>query len=394
MPLKISEITDIPGLEAFQLCTGEVGRNNNVRWPYVAENREVGPWLSGGELIFVTGINLQYSITDYQRLIEEALEYHAAGLVILTGPEFIHVIPEAVLTFAEQHDFPIFEQPYSLPMVKVTELICNRIIQIDLAEHSLRWFLNQVIESPRALSSLFLQRASKLNLTIDTPLMVALILPLDESQIDLSAWTYTLNRLLEPFDCQLPVLEYQDGWYLFVDNKTERDDEQQMQLWRDIKVSLTSQGFPCALGISDTAQGITQLGLAAQQAKQAAQFARNNAGKTMLHYSELGINKIFIAVENQALLADFCRQQLGPLFANETTQAIQIKQTLTAYFENLCSARKTAECLAIHRNTLQHRLQKFEQITQRKLNIAQQRLSIQNALIMESLILDDNNNGK
>lgn len=391
MPLKVSEITDIAGLEAFKLRAGTRGLNNNIRWPYVAENREVASWLLGGELIFVTGINLQRSSEDYQQLIIEAQEHYAAGMVILTGSEFIKTIPEAVLIFAEQRGFPLFEQPYCLPMVKVTELICNRIIQADLAEHSLRWFLNHVIESPRNLPALALQRAANLKLNIVQPLIVAMVLPVNAENVDLNAWTFTLNRLLKTYQPALPVLEYQDGWYLFLANDSLRNRDQQIHLWSDIINSLKMAGFPCAFGVSETTQGITQLGLAAQQAKQAAQFARNSASQTVLHYSALGINKIFVAVDNQALLADFCRQQLGSLFANKDPQAMLLKHTLAAYFENLCSARKTAQSLAIHRNTLQHRLQKFESLSNTQLNIAQQRLSIQNALMMESLILNENN---
>lgn len=391
MPLKISEITDIIGLEAFKLRAGARGLNNNIRWPYVAENREVAPWLLGGELIFVTGINLLRSIADYQQLITEAQAHHAAGMVILTGSEFIKTIPEAVLTFAEQCGFPLFEQPYHLPMVKVTELICNRIIQIDLAEHSLRWFLNHVIESPRALPALTLQRADKLKLNINQPLMVALIIPMEAESVDLNVWTFTLNRLLVPYQGALPILEHQDGWYLFLANDSRLDHDLQIQLWNEIVDLLNVAGFLCAFGVSETTQGLTQLGLATQQAKQAAQFARNSTGQTVLHYQDLGINKIFVAVENQQLLVDFCRQQLGSLFANKDPQAILLKHTLVIYFENLCSARKTAQSLVIHRNTLRHRLQKFELLSNTQLNIAQQRLSIQNALMMESLILDENN---
>ncbi|MFT6925822.1 MAG: sugar diacid utilization regulator [Psychromonas sp.] len=391
MPLTVSEITEVTGLEALKLRAGTKGLNNNVRWPYVAENREVAPWLLGGELIFVTGINLKRDIADYRQLIIEAQQHHAAGMVILTGSEFIKTIPEPVLAFAEQRGFPLFEQPYCLPMVKVTELICNRIIQADLAEHSLRWFLNQVIESPRILPAFALQRAANLKLNIEQPLMVALIVPISTEKIDLNFWTFTLNRLLAPYQRTLPIVEYQDGWYLFLDNQMGLNHEQQTQRWNKIVASLNSAGLPCFVGVSDTSKGIIQLGLAAQQAKQAALFARNSACRTVLHYSVLGINKIFIAVDNQDLLTDFCRQQLGSLFANKAPQAMQLKHTLAVYFENLCCARKTAKSLAIHRNTLQHRLQKFESLSHSQLNIAQQRLSIQNALMMESLILDENN---
>ncbi|MGY5453401.1 PucR family transcriptional regulator [Agarivorans sp. MS3-6] len=389
MPLKVSEIAVIPGLEAFKLRAGESGLNNIIRWPYVAENRELGPWLLGGELIFVTGINLQRSVEEYQQLILEGQAKSAAGMVILTGSEFIQVIPEAVLQFADRQGFPVFEQPYSLPMVKVTELICNRIIQVDLAEHSLRWFLSHVIESPRALPALAIQRAEALNLDFEQALLVAFLLPLTSEGLDSSAWAFTLNRLLEPYHRCLPVLEYQDGWYLFLGNPKQLNHEQQIHLWTDIVDTLNEAQLFCSIGVSEAGLGFRQLGLAAQQAKQAAHFSKNCSRQTVLHYSDLGINKIFVAVDNQELLTEFCRQHLGSLYANTDAQALILKQTVAAYFDNLCGARQTAQSLAIHRNTLQHRLQKFQSLTGMQLNNAQQRLSVQNALMMEASLLNE-----
>ena len=46
-----------------------------------------------------------------------------AGLVVLTGPLFIHEIPASVLAEAERRHLPLIEQPYELPMVVVTEAI-------------------------------------------------------------------------------------------------------------------------------------------------------------------------------------------------------------------------------------------------------------------------------
>ena len=52
-----------------------------MRWPYVAENDNIAPWVRGGELVFVTGINHRRSEQNLQRLIREGVDKQVAGLV-------------------------------------------------------------------------------------------------------------------------------------------------------------------------------------------------------------------------------------------------------------------------------------------------------------------------
>lgn len=52
-----------------------------------------------------------------------------AGLVILTGDAYIGRLPAALLKLADQQQLPLLEQPYSLPMVTVTEVIGRAIVQ-------------------------------------------------------------------------------------------------------------------------------------------------------------------------------------------------------------------------------------------------------------------------
>lgn len=58
MAITCADIPRLPGLEAIRFRAGLQGGNRPVRWPYVAENDSIAPWVRGGELVFVTGINL------------------------------------------------------------------------------------------------------------------------------------------------------------------------------------------------------------------------------------------------------------------------------------------------------------------------------------------------
>ncbi len=386
MALRARDIPLIAGLGSIKLLTGEHSQQA-IRWPYLAENRELKPWLVGGELVFVTGINLQRSEAEYCQLIDEALEKSAAGIVILTDSEFIDSIPQGVLDYARAKHFAILEQPYSLPMVKVTELICNALIQDNLFSHSLQHFVSEVLNSPTSLSALSQQRAKELGIELAQPIGVALLQPEQTGEINLSAWQFQLTQWLDSMHSPYPPLEYHHGWFLLLPLTAQDSIEQQRSQWQELLQHLQQQQLSFHLGISASLSGWLQLGKAAQQAKQAAEFAQLQQHSGIVHYLDLGISRVFAAVDDSQLLVEFCRLRLGPLFANQQPAMAQLKHTLRCYFDNLGSLRQTAKELNIHRNTLHHRLSKLQAITGCQLNHAQQRLELQNALLMEPLAI-------
>lgn len=128
MPLQCQDIPQLPGLGAIKLRGGSSAADNVVRWPYVAENRSFKSWIKGGELVFVTGISRHRSPQNLAECLYEGKECSTSGLVVLTGDAYIGQLPNTLCRLADDLSIPLFEQPYSLPMVEVTEAISRAIV--------------------------------------------------------------------------------------------------------------------------------------------------------------------------------------------------------------------------------------------------------------------------
>jgi hypothetical protein len=126
--LRCREVPLLPGLDAIRLRGGESAGDNPVRWPYVAENRSFKNWVKGGELVFVTGISRHRSPQNLAECLYEGKECNVSGLVVLTGDAYIGQLPNTLCRLADELAIPLFEQPYSLPMVEVTEAIGRAIV--------------------------------------------------------------------------------------------------------------------------------------------------------------------------------------------------------------------------------------------------------------------------
>lgn len=110
----------------LELAAGADAADSPVRWVHISELPDPTPWLSGGELLLTTGIQLgtQERQREFVRLLAGQ---HLAGLGFGTG--FDHdELPGALVEEALALDFPVFEIPYELPFIALTEKAFTRLV--------------------------------------------------------------------------------------------------------------------------------------------------------------------------------------------------------------------------------------------------------------------------
>jgi PucR family transcriptional regulator, purine catabolism regulatory protein len=110
----------------LELAVGEDGADAPIRWVHISELPDPTPWLSGGELLLTTGIQLEGE--ERQREFVRLLSgRHLAGLGFGTG--FDHPqLPEGLVDEARRLDFAVFEVPYELPFIALTEKAFTRLV--------------------------------------------------------------------------------------------------------------------------------------------------------------------------------------------------------------------------------------------------------------------------
>jgi purine catabolism regulator len=113
------------------LVAGEAGLDSAVRWVHISEIVDPTPWLSGGELLLSTGLQLERP--EMQREYVARLARHGlSGLGLGTG--FAHpTIPDAMREAADELGFPLFEVPYEVPFIAVTEKAFTHLVNENYA---------------------------------------------------------------------------------------------------------------------------------------------------------------------------------------------------------------------------------------------------------------------
>jgi purine catabolism regulator len=132
---------------------GEGGLDQPVRWVHSSELIDPTPWLSGGEVLLTTG--LQLTDADTQRAFIARLADHGlAGIGVGTG--FAHdTVPRAMVEAADARGFALFEVSYEVPFIAITERAFGRLVneQYELLRRSIaaQERLQRIVLSERGL---------------------------------------------------------------------------------------------------------------------------------------------------------------------------------------------------------------------------------------------------
>jgi purine catabolism regulator len=114
-----------------RLLAGERGLHLPVRWVHISELLDPTPWLSGGELLLTTGMQLETAAQEREYAARLA-DHQLAGLGFGTG--FKHAtVPEPLLEVAAEREFPVFEVPYEVPFIAVTEAAFTQLVNEQYA---------------------------------------------------------------------------------------------------------------------------------------------------------------------------------------------------------------------------------------------------------------------
>jgi purine catabolism regulator len=110
----------------LELAAGEEGASAPVRWVHSTELPDPTPWLSGGELILTTGIQLPDAKAQ-REFVRRVAGHGLAGIGFGTGLAHAN-LPRALVTEAQRLGLPLFEVPFELPFIAITERAFTQLV--------------------------------------------------------------------------------------------------------------------------------------------------------------------------------------------------------------------------------------------------------------------------
>lgn len=364
------------------LIAGRKGMNKPVRWLHMVENAEISSFLEGQEIAFTTGIGLQAQ-EDLIDLVKVNCDNKASAMVVNIGP-FIRQIDPAVIRFCNENDFPLFKVPWKVHMAEIMRVFCFALTEAEKNNMKLAAALNHAILYPNQ-EEMYLQYMEQNGFLKNWNYCVALVDIVNEEQ-DQSVTQERLEAVRRKIESMI-VCEHRRVAVLVMEHrlvivfaKYQQDKiKNMMQEIMKICVRLLPEGETVYTGVGKVTKSARCISKSYYQGLKLEKLQRGRRESGGLYfYEEMGLYKLLLAVEDKEILEDYYRETIGPLEEYDKINHADCIQVLKSYLKHNGSVRDTAEEMFLHRNTINYKLNKIEEIvhmdlsdleTRQKMNI-------------------------
>ncbi len=373
MELTVASLIDELGLE---LVSGREAAQTHVRWVHSTELADPTPWLKGGELLLTTGLQLN-GPRSQRALIERLAEHEIAGLGFGTGFSHKH-LPAALVAAARKHEFPVFEVPYELPFIAITERAFAHLLD-ERYEMLQRNMVGDLLAEALA-GHVYPEDLQARLRPFGIGEQVAV---LAFGVADPSAAAAVVERLLERRRVA-GLVAIRGGLVCAVIDPVGAagaTPPQPIELARAIRAELAAR-FGEVRAAASRAAATHSLRMAFHEARCALEAVRlrNGSAPEVASYEDLGAFQLLLSLQDDDALNSYCRSVLGPIEQGEGDYGEELVRSLDVFIEHNGHWEKAANALYCHRHTLRYRIRRIEQLTGRNFSNARDRIEFWLAL--------------
>ncbi len=399
------------------LATGEENANASVRWVHSTELLDPTPWLRGGELLLTTG--LQLTSAQLQReFVERLAEREIAGLGF--GAGFAHrKLPAAILNTARKLGFPLFEVPYELPFIAVTERVFaqllneryellqrnmagdvlaealtgrlypdelqSRLRPFGIGEHAavLAFAPPEPSAAAPALEAILERAGAHSLVALRNGLLCAVVDCPEPSPTHAPARAPTRAPARAPTRAPAPTHAHALAHARAHGAPPGEHDAtaDPIELAKRVRAELRSR-FGDVRAAASRPAPTHMLRRSFHEARCALEAVRlaNGAAPEVATYENLGAFQLLLSLQDEEALASYCRSVLGPVESDEGGYGDELLRSLDVFIEQNGHWEKAAQALYCHRHTLRYRIKRVEALTGRDFSRARDRIEFWLAL--------------
>lgn len=379
MFVSCKDVLRLPALKKAQIVAGEEGLNRSVTWVHVVELPNVQEWVNSGELIFITGVGLKNIEKDLINIIHGMNDKNAAGLFIEVGP-YIQEIPEKVINIANELELPIFQIPFELKVIDITQSICRLIFNNYSKERSMNELMKEILygdfseeigeravfygydaeKKYRAMIvdiNKFSQYIEKENIK-DENIIIELKSVVENIIKD------TCNK----YNKKILYVTKSDSYTVMVPLSDKLSKNGEVYSIADEireKISKNVKGLTVNIGIGNSCNELKDFKRSVSQALKSLKILKAcKRIDSTREYKELGVYRLLFKIDDIDELRNICEEVLGALIEQDKKNGTDFLNTLEVFLREDRNLGKTAEVLFVHRNTMKYRLARIEEILQ------------------------------
>ncbi len=386
--IRLPELKDVLNLKA-----GAEGLTHPIRWIYFADclqcirsEYRIEDYIHGGEFVVLTNRSLTDDSRKLIELISRMQEYHITALGINEGQ-----ISGDMIEYCNAHSLPLFELPEKFPLVDLSQIMCQRLVLEQNHKNSAEQLFTSILDAEHLNRENVFAQARFLNVDLSGEFrVIEFAYRKDKDSYDSLTIGQSISRIISAeFSCHLSenvLIQLQTGTVLALVPSGRFSDEQLREVLEKI-VDVASREYHMKLyiGVGNSTGYLEDVRLSRNEASAAIKVADiTNVDDPIYFYKDQGLYTLISKISDDKFLDEFVEKNIGRLIHADEIHDGSLCETLENYLNHNCSAKYTAESMYLHRNTLNYRLNKIQELLGRDLDDIESCLTLKLAFMIRN----------
>lgn len=406
--MNCEDMINIPELKnVMNLRAGFDGIKHTVRWIYFADclqcvksEYRIEEYIHGSEFVVLTNRNLTDDSVKLKELISKMQEFDIAALGINEGQ-----ISDELVGYCDENKLPLFELPEKFPLVDLSQIICKRLVIEENNKNAAEQLFTSILDAEHLSRESVFAQARFLNVDLSGEFRIIEFafakdksavkshdgIPSDAEQTnDSLAVGQAVRRIINiefSYNMSKNILTgLQTGTVLALVPASGMDDEKLREILLKIaKRAYGECGIRLVIGVGNTTGYLEDVKKSRSEAATAIKVADiSNDDEPVFFYKDQGIYTLISKINDTKFLDEFVEKNIGKLIRADEVNDSNLCETLENYIDHNCNVKYTAEYMYIHRNTLNYRLNRIQEILGDKFNDMESCLSLKLAFMIRN----------
>ena len=367
MAITILEAMKLPTLKDFELIAGYRGLDREIQRASILDyeyekslsDKPIQTYFEKEDFVISS---LIYAKDDPSLILESVKGLVSDGVSGLAVKNIYYdVLPEEVIKYANQMDFPIFifDKKGSYYEDIVTEIYDKNKEKnsISYQEAKIGILLKEDMDKSSVKNM-----AKDFNISFKENMFSICLKP--KKYIDENSLTNIINILNR--DLGASHAAYRDHGIIFIictyeDSHKENKSTEFSRLVRLMIYSLFLDLNDYYIGISNFHKYIDELNFALKESMYAMRTA-SIEGENIRYYYEIGVYKLLMPSYSEGYMINFYSDTIGKIKHYDQKYNSELLQTATVYVKLGGNIKNTAKSINLHENTVRYRINKIKEI--------------------------------
>ena len=385
-------------LDGMRLIAGEKGLHRVVSWTYMVQTRPYADHMNQGNFALIVVDYVRYDLDEAARSMEELNELGISGLAVSVADDREEV-PQSMIDRANEMELPLFFVRWEgASFVDIAQSIGSLIVQTGMENKKTGDYLYNLLFGYEINDNYVEKISGQFGLDFSRPYRVGVIVidrkygvNLEQDEHTYEYYADCMNREVNNMKGSSMFMRFLNKFVLLFEARENKEIEHELgQMLRRLDERPEFKGLiksTCILG--SAYRDPRKFGQSYQEAKNLIakkDILPNPRNKRVLSASSMGIYKYMFNSGNQEEILDYCNDKLKVLEEYDHANGAFLQDTLLAYYMNGFSVGKAADALFIHRNSLQYRINKIEELLGMELNDYMEYLNLINCILIKRLM--------